>query len=118
MKKSTNKWTCKLCGEKQSIKQIFFKGSGKECRMQVQQLNLAKGMKNQVKNANAHYVGDENEQTQIHDHLENEPPQYHMLEQNIPLNEFEKESKPLSNRWEQFVEVQDGIDFRNFILSG
>ena len=110
MKKSTNKWACKLCGEKQSVKQIFFKGSGKECRIQVQQLNLAKGMKNQVESANAHYVGDENEPTQIHDQL----PKHPMLEQNIQLNQFQKESKTLSNRWEQFFEIQHGINFRNF----
>ena len=29
-----------MCGEKQSIKQAFFTGNGKDCRMQVQSLNF------------------------------------------------------------------------------
>lgn len=101
-----------MCGEKQSIKQIYFKGSGKECRMHVQQLNLAKGMKNQVESADAHYDGDERQQTKINDYLENELPQYPELKQDIALDMFEEKSKPLaSSRWEQFVEIQEGIDF-------
>ena len=44
--------TCKLCGEKQTLKQIFWIGSsGKEGREQVQQLNLARG---QMAMHNAH----------------------------------------------------------------
>ncbi len=37
--KKVNKWTCKLCGEKQSLKTVIFQGSGKECRLEVQKLN-------------------------------------------------------------------------------
>ncbi|XP_071143510.1 MRN complex-interacting protein-like [Mytilus edulis] len=39
VKKST-KWNCKLCGEKQSIKKVFGRGSGYDCRQHVQKLNL------------------------------------------------------------------------------
>lgn len=40
--KKAPKWTCKLCGEKQSLKKVFCQGSGKECRLQVQRLNELK----------------------------------------------------------------------------
>ncbi|CAG4924091.1 unnamed protein product [Colias eurytheme] len=37
--KKSNKWECKMCGEKQSIKRHYGIGTGKECRMHVQKLN-------------------------------------------------------------------------------
>lgn len=36
-----------MCGEKQSLKRVFFNGSGKECRLQVQKLNELKGSNDQ-----------------------------------------------------------------------
>jgi len=50
VKKSTNKWSCKICYEKQSLKQIFFTGSGKECRINCQSLNM-KRMQNEERQA-------------------------------------------------------------------
>ncbi|XP_046848654.1 MRN complex-interacting protein-like [Xenia sp. Carnegie-2017] len=41
--KKGKKWTCKVCGEKQSFKKIFAQGNGKECRHVVQKLNMMKG---------------------------------------------------------------------------
>lgn len=41
--KKSNKWECKLCGEKQSIKRHYGIGTGKECRLQVQKLNTVRG---------------------------------------------------------------------------
>ncbi|XP_014477012.1 PREDICTED: UPF0544 protein C5orf45 homolog [Dinoponera quadriceps] len=40
--KKARKWQCKLCNKKQSIKQIHFQGSGKDCRLYVQRLNSLK----------------------------------------------------------------------------
>ncbi|XP_028414939.1 MRN complex-interacting protein-like [Dendronephthya gigantea] len=37
------KWTCKMCGEKQSFRKILGQGTGKECRKIVQQLNMVNG---------------------------------------------------------------------------
>ncbi|XP_058452065.1 MRN complex-interacting protein [Malaya genurostris] len=37
--KKALKWTCKLCGSKQSLKKEFARGSGRECRLLVQQLS-------------------------------------------------------------------------------
>ena len=39
----SNKWTCKLCHEKQSIIKVFATGSGAEMRHTVQELNAARG---------------------------------------------------------------------------
>ncbi|XP_053601087.1 uncharacterized protein LOC128669892 [Plodia interpunctella] len=41
--KKSNKYECKLCGEKQSIKRHYGLGSGKECRLHVQKLNGIRG---------------------------------------------------------------------------
>ncbi|XP_076352036.1 uncharacterized protein LOC143247599 isoform X2 [Tachypleus tridentatus] len=36
-------WNCKMCGEKQSVKQVYGKGSGLDCRKHVQKLNSFRG---------------------------------------------------------------------------
>lgn len=38
--KKAKKWHCKMCGEKQSIQQEYGRGTGAECRLHVQKLNL------------------------------------------------------------------------------
>jgi hypothetical protein len=39
----TNKFKCKLCGEKQSVKTIFLSSEqAKDCRALVQQMNMAR----------------------------------------------------------------------------
>ncbi|KMQ84874.1 hypothetical protein RF55_16970 [Lasius niger] len=40
--KKAPKWHCKVCNAKQFVKQIYFQGSGRDCRLQVQQLNAMK----------------------------------------------------------------------------
>jgi hypothetical protein len=53
-KKSTNKWLCKLCGSKQTLKQVFYESdSAKDCRERVKQLNSLNGERQmQQQNAN------------------------------------------------------------------
>lgn len=41
--KKANRWSCKLCGEKQSLLKEFGRGSGAECRRHVQKLNALRG---------------------------------------------------------------------------
>ncbi|XP_037933444.1 MRN complex-interacting protein-like [Teleopsis dalmanni] len=41
--KKINKWQCKLCGAKQSLKKEFYRGSGGDCRLKAQELNMDKG---------------------------------------------------------------------------
>ncbi|XP_039308268.1 MRN complex-interacting protein [Solenopsis invicta] len=40
--KKARKWQCKLCNAKQSIRKVYFQGSGKDCRLHVQHLNSLK----------------------------------------------------------------------------
>ncbi|KAL6267924.1 hypothetical protein P5V15_000992 [Pogonomyrmex californicus] len=40
--KKARKWKCKLCNAKQSVQQIYFQGSGQDCRLHVQHLNYLK----------------------------------------------------------------------------
>jgi len=42
--KKSNKWKCKLCGDKQSIKKVFCTGTGSECRSTAQELNRQRSM--------------------------------------------------------------------------
>ncbi|XP_066952153.1 MRN complex-interacting protein isoform X1 [Macrobrachium rosenbergii] len=37
------KYTCKICGEKQSVRKEYGRGSGKDCRIHVQKLNSLQG---------------------------------------------------------------------------
>ncbi|KAM4585833.1 MRN complex-interacting protein [Fundulus diaphanus] len=41
--KKAKKWSCKLCGEKQSLLKEFGRGSGADCRRHVQKLNAMRG---------------------------------------------------------------------------
>ncbi|XP_055016130.1 MRN complex-interacting protein isoform X2 [Boleophthalmus pectinirostris] len=43
--KKVNKWSCKVCGQKQSVLKEFGRGSGADCRRHVQKLNAARGAK-------------------------------------------------------------------------
>ncbi|XP_051862093.1 MRN complex-interacting protein isoform X2 [Drosophila albomicans] len=41
----SNKWECKVCRQKQVVLREFFRGTGAECRLKVQELNLEHGQK-------------------------------------------------------------------------
>ncbi|KAM7000016.1 MRN complex-interacting protein [Tautogolabrus adspersus] len=41
--KKVNRWTCKLCGKKQTLLKEFGRGSGADCRRHVQKLNAMRG---------------------------------------------------------------------------
>ncbi|XP_028329401.1 MRN complex-interacting protein [Gouania willdenowi] len=43
--KKVNKWSCKMCGIKQSLLKEYGRGSGADCRRQVQKLNAMRGAK-------------------------------------------------------------------------
>ncbi|XP_076752240.1 uncharacterized protein LOC143424208 [Xylocopa sonorina] len=40
--KKAKKWRCKICNFQQLFKEVYFQGSGKDCRIFVQKLNLMK----------------------------------------------------------------------------
>ncbi|XP_010752975.1 MRN complex-interacting protein isoform X1 [Larimichthys crocea] len=43
--KKVSRWTCKVCGHKQSLLKEFGRGSGADCRRHVQKLNAMRGAK-------------------------------------------------------------------------
>lgn len=44
LEKKSNKWQCKLCGEKQSLQRVYARShSAKDCRLVVQHYNAARG---------------------------------------------------------------------------
>ncbi|XP_023184148.1 MRN complex-interacting protein isoform X1 [Xiphophorus maculatus] len=51
--KKAKKWSCKLCGEKQSLLKEFGRGSGADCRRHVQKLNAMRGAKMEEQEAHA-----------------------------------------------------------------
>ncbi|OWR46247.1 hypothetical protein KGM_204259 [Danaus plexippus plexippus] len=46
--KKSNKFLCKICNEKQSIKRHYSIGIAKDCRMHVQKLNKLRGEKDET----------------------------------------------------------------------
>jgi len=63
VKKSSNKWSCKVCHEKQSVKEIYFRGTGKDCRINCQQLNMKRLDKDICENQS--YLNDEQNGSQL-----------------------------------------------------
>lgn len=45
--KKVKKWSCKMCGEKQSVFEEFGRGTGADCRRHVQKLNATRGQMEQ-----------------------------------------------------------------------
>ncbi|KAM9377732.1 MRN complex-interacting protein [Pholidichthys leucotaenia] len=66
--KKVNKWSCKLCGEKQSLLKEFGRGSGADCRRHVQKLNAMRGAMVEEQDRRAQSLweeGDEEKLTQV-----------------------------------------------------
>nr|XP_034183576.1 MRN complex-interacting protein [Osmia lignaria] len=55
--KQAKKWQCKVCNHKQILRQVFFRGSGKDCRICVKKLNMMKEHGNET---NEFFYGDNN----------------------------------------------------------
>ncbi|XP_076878623.1 MRN complex-interacting protein isoform X2 [Brachyhypopomus gauderio] len=51
--KKSKKWSCKMCGEKQSLIKEYGRGTGADCRRHVQKLNLLRGELLEVENERA-----------------------------------------------------------------
>ncbi|XP_065361953.1 MRN complex-interacting protein [Calliphora vicina] len=43
--KKLSKWQCRVCNTKQTVRKEYFRGTGTECRIKVQELNMTKGQK-------------------------------------------------------------------------
>ncbi|XP_062856935.1 MRN complex-interacting protein [Trichomycterus rosablanca] len=51
--KKSKKWSCKMCGEKQSLMKEYGRGTGADCRRHVQKLNSLRGDLQEVENEKA-----------------------------------------------------------------
>lgn len=99
MIKQAKKWKCKVCNHKQILKQIFFRGSGKDCRMCVQKLNLLKAQENET---NDHLYDDSNANDNYCTNFSNQ-----------------SSSKKVENKWAKYLDTPEDITFKtsNFLNS-
>ncbi|CAK1548408.1 unnamed protein product [Leptosia nina] len=87
-RKKSNKWQCKICSEKQSVKRHYGIGTGKECRMHVQKLNKMQG--------------DQHKSSEISSSdTEGEEPC------NIPLDTVKSKN---NSKWSQYIENSDDLE--------
>lgn len=89
--KKTNKWMCKMCGEKQSLLKIYGQGSGADCRHHVQKLNMLQG---EMALASERLAG-------TSEGLEESINEQVAQKDNWNLQD---EMNPSANRWEKYVE--------------
>ncbi|KAI0223536.1 MRN complex-interacting protein [Lamellibrachia satsuma] len=96
VKKST-RWSCKICGDKQSIKKIYGEGTGADCRHHVQKLNMLRATEDELTLPVAH------ETSCCHRGLT-------LLTQAIPRNHFGpgQSSEMTVSKWKHYLtQVED-----------
>lgn len=109
MKKTTKKWSCKMCGEKQSIKQIFYTGTSKDSRMRVQMLNF---QKREQTSSVAERIN----------HFQLDDSNLGLERENVsPCMIFQDTSPQLrmaGDKWEKFIKKNEGIpnSFLSFLV--
>ncbi|XP_072041813.1 uncharacterized protein [Amphiura filiformis] len=97
--KKVPKWVCKMCGEKQSLKKEYGRGSGADCRKHVQKLNLLKvSVENDIP-AETHPV----DQDVLHNHYDDENDEECYEQAEEPF----QESNPGASMWGQFINDPD-----------
>ncbi|XP_065064644.1 MRN complex-interacting protein-like [Rhopilema esculentum] len=104
VKKSTNKWTCKVCHSRQSTKQVFFKGSGKECRLRVQDLNSARGKRSLAVAESEIAYSYEKCQNNIVSSYESKPGKESQVAQSIANDKYSTKDEQIGNRWNNFID--------------
>ncbi|CAK9832341.1 MRN complex-interacting protein [Anthophora retusa] len=89
--KKAKKWQCKICNFKQTLKQVYFKGSGKDCRLYVQKLNLVKEHK-----------------------LEE-----NVSFQECNIDDYSEQSnlEVVENKWAKYLDTPEEVQFDNFATS-
>lgn len=90
--KKSNKWECKLCGEKQSIKRHYELGTGKECRLHVQKLNGIRGEIDELNESIELTKNDEDDEE-----LEDSSP-------HIKLQASDERKTSNESKWSNFIE--------------
>ena len=89
-KKSTNKWTCKLCGNKQTLKQVFFEGDSKDCRERVKLLNGMRGQRDN-ETTEMNLIMSEKRQNQKYEEEE----------------EVKQQQQPVQSKWAKYLSKKE-----------
>nr|XP_054757253.1 uncharacterized protein LOC129263363 [Lytechinus pictus] len=92
--KKKPKWQCKMCGEKQSVRKVYGKGAGKDCRLLVQSLNMTAGQ-----------ITDEDTELSSSNPLVEENEMSQMTETKLHLDNITKCPQP-SSRWNRYCEEE------------
>ncbi|KAM4035926.1 MRN complex-interacting protein [Anomaloglossus baeobatrachus] len=91
--KKNKKWSCKLCGEKQTLLKVYGQGSGADCRHHVQKLNRLQG---QVEQAATSTDGENHPNTVSNEHIGEES------------NEsLEASQEAARSRWNKYLEEKN-----------
>lgn len=93
MIKQAKKWKCKVCNHKQILKQVFFRGSGKDCRVCVQKLNLLKTQEDQT---NEYFHDDSSVNDNYCANFSNQT-----------------NSEKVENKWSKYLDTPEDIAFKN-----
>ncbi|XP_049821904.1 uncharacterized protein LOC109605853 [Aethina tumida] len=94
--KKIPKWICKVCGEKQSVKKVFGNGTGKECRLFVQELNEKQILNDSITSENFE--------------REYERPNVLRKEDETIINIFKNEDVIAKSKWEEFKSSSEDED--------
>ncbi|XP_015731159.1 MRN complex-interacting protein isoform X2 [Coturnix japonica] len=54
--KRSRKWSCSVCGQRQALHKLYGQGSGRDCRLHVQKLNLLQGDAEEAAARSARYT--------------------------------------------------------------
>ncbi|CAB3231356.1 unnamed protein product [Arctia plantaginis] len=94
--KKSNKWECKLCSEKQSVKRHYGIGTAKDCRLHVQKLNSMRGEIDELKCG----------QMQRNSQSDEEGDDKELLES----IEVVSQPQPVSSKWSDYLEIPETVD--------
>lgn len=98
--KKSNKFQCKICGEKQSIKRHYGLGNGQECRLHVQKLN---GIRSNFDEVNL--KGDSESEEEILQEVNNV--------KDFRLNSFHHPKRTRNSKWSTFVEDDENKEIKD-----
>ncbi|KAG9272146.1 MRN complex-interacting protein isoform X1 [Astyanax mexicanus] len=93
--KKSKKWTCKMCGEKQSLIKEYGRGTGADCRRHVQKLNSLRGELLEVENERAQAQWKEKKECREEDGFGDE----------AQSCEQQDEEQATESRWSKYVDL-------------
>eukprot|EP00058_Branchiostoma_floridae_P007699 XP_002593187.1 hypothetical protein BRAFLDRAFT_72734 [Branchiostoma floridae] len=97
--KKSNKWNCKLCGAKQSVRKEYGRGSGADCRRHVQKLNMLRATMDSAPSTCEDTDVSEQDPEWQQDTEDATDPQYNYTD-----------DSQKSSKWEKFVAASDRTD--------